>query len=85
MASCRFQSRHFLTIRKNSLQKKICVGTLTPPVGAILFAGCRTHQVKIEQITGMLMPFFAVILIGLLMITYIPALSMWLPNALGLA
>ena len=62
----------------------LCVGTLTPPVGAILFAGCRTHQVKIEQITGMLMPFFAVILISLLMITYIPVLSMWLPNALGL-
>ena len=63
----------------------LCVGTLTPPVGAILFAGCRTHQVKIEQITGMLLPFFAVILISLLMITYIPALSMWIPNALGLA
>ena len=63
----------------------LCVGTLTPPVGAILFAGCRTHQVKIEQITGMLMPFFVVILVSLLMITYIPALSMWLPNALGLA
>jgi len=26
----------------------LCVGTLTPPVGAILFAGCRTHNVKIE-------------------------------------
>ena len=33
----------------------------------------------------MLLPFFAVILISLLMITYIPALSMWIPNALGLA
>ena len=63
----------------------LCVGTLTPPVGAILFAGCRTHQVKIEQIIGMLMPFFVVILVSLLLITYIPWLSMFLPRALGLA
>ena len=62
----------------------LCVGTLTPPVGAILFAGCRTHQVKIEQIIGMLLPFFVVILISLLLITYVPALSMAIPNALGL-
>ena len=63
----------------------LCVGTLTPPVGAILFAGCRTHNVKIEQIIHMLLPFFIVILISLLLITYVPALSMWIPNALGLA
>lgn len=63
----------------------LCVGTLTPPVGAILFAGCRTHSVKIEQIIRMLLPFFAVILLVLLLITYVPALSMFIPNALGLA
>ncbi len=63
----------------------LCVGTLTPPVGAILFAGCRTHGVKIEQIIRMLLPFFAVILLVLLLITYVPWLSMFIPNALGLA
>lgn len=62
----------------------LCVGTLTPPVGAILFAGCRTHGVKIEQIIRMLLPFFAVILLVLLLITYVPWLSMFIPNALGL-
>ena len=62
----------------------LCVGTLTPPVGAILFAGCRTHGVKIEQIIKMLLPFFVVILISLLLITYVPALSMFIPKALGL-
>ena len=62
----------------------LCVGTLTPPVGAILFAGCRTHQVKIEQIIGMLLPFFIVILISLLLVTYVPWFTMALPNALGL-
>ena len=62
----------------------LCVGTLTPPVGAILFAGCRTHSVKIEQIIKMLLPFFVVILVSLLLITYVPALSMCIPKALGL-
>lgn len=62
----------------------LCVGTLTPPVGAILFAGCRTHGVKIEQIIKMLLPFFAVIFVSLLLITYVPALSMLIPEALGL-
>lgn len=62
----------------------LCVGTLTPPVGAILFAGCRVNGVKIEQIIKMLLPFFVVILISLLLVTYIPALTMSLPRALGL-
>ena len=62
----------------------LCVGTLTPPVGAILFAGCRTHGVKIEQIIKMLLPFFIVILVSLLLITYVPDLSMFIPKALGL-
>lgn len=62
----------------------LCVGTLTPPVGAILFAGCRTHGVKIEQIIKMLLPFFVVILVCLLLITYVPWLSMFIPQALGL-
>ncbi len=62
----------------------LCVGTLTPPVGAILFAGCRTHNVKIEQIIKMLLPFFAVIFVTLMLITYVPALSMFIPEALGL-
>lgn len=62
----------------------LCVGTLTPPVGAILFAGCRTHNVKIEQIIKMLLPFFAVIFVTLMLITYVPWLSMAIPTAMGL-
>ncbi len=62
----------------------LCVGTLTPPVGAILFAGCRTHKVKIEQIIGMLLPFFIVILASLLLVTYVPWFTMAIPTALDL-
>ena len=63
----------------------LCVGTLTPPVGAILFAGCRVNHVKIEQIIKMLLPFFAVIAISLLLVTYVPAITMTIPKLLGLA
>ena len=62
----------------------LCVGTLTPPVGAILFAGCRVNGVKIEQIIKMLLPFFAVIFICLMLVTYVPWFSMAIPTALGL-
>ena len=62
----------------------LCVGTLTPPVGAILFAGCRIANVKIEQVIKMLLPYFGVVLVCLILVTYIPFLSMAIPNALGL-
>ena len=62
----------------------LCVGTLTPPVGAILFAGCRIANVKIDQVIKPLLPFFGVVAVALLLVTFIPFLSMILPNALGL-
>ena len=62
----------------------LCVGTITPPVGAILFAGCKIGNVKIEQVIRMLLPFFGVVIVALLFVTFIPALSMALPTALGL-
>ena len=62
----------------------LCVGTLTPPVGAILFAGCKIANVKIEQVIKTLLPFFGVVLVALLLITYIPFFSLLIPKALGL-
>lgn len=62
----------------------LCVGTLTPPVGAILFAGCKIADVKIDQVIKTLLPFFGVVLVALLLITYIPFLSLVIPNALKL-
>ena len=62
----------------------LCVGTITPPVGAILFAGCKIGNVKIEQVIRLLLPFFAVVVITLLMVTFIPGLSLTIPSALGL-
>ncbi|MCL2146912.1 MAG: TRAP transporter large permease [Synergistaceae bacterium] len=62
----------------------LCVGTITPPVGAILFAGCKIGGVKIEQVFKLLLPYFAVVIISLMLVTYIPALSLFIPRMLGL-
>lgn len=62
----------------------LCVGTLTPPVGAILFAGCRIGNVKIEQVIKPLMPFFIVVLVSLILVTYVPFFSLILPQMLDL-
>ena len=63
----------------------LSVGTITPPVGTILFTGCKVGGVTIESIMKHLLPYFTVIIIALLLVTFIPALSMFLPMALGLA
>lgn len=62
----------------------LSVGTITPPVGNVLFIGCSVAHLEIEDVMKKIWPFFIAIFIGLLMITYIPALSMWLPTVLNL-
>ena len=62
----------------------LCVGTITPPVGAIMFAGCKIANVKIEYVIKRLVPYFAVVIFALLLVTYVPALSLAIPKALKL-
>ena len=62
----------------------LCVGTITPPVGAILFAGCKIANVKIEGVIRQLLPYFAIVCVALLLVTFIPFLSLAIPDALGL-
>ena len=62
----------------------LCIGTITPPVGSILFTGCKVGNVSIEAVMRQLLPYFLVILAGLLLVTYIPAVSMTLPTLSGL-
>lgn len=62
----------------------LCIGTITPPVGSILFTGCKVGGIKIEKVIRELLPYFGVILIALLLVTYIPSISMALPEAAGL-
>lgn len=62
----------------------LSLGTITPPVGPILFTGCKVGKIAIEDVIKTLLPFFLVITIVLMLVTYIPAISMWLPLTLGL-
>ncbi|MCM3390178.1 TRAP transporter large permease [Ureibacillus chungkukjangi] len=62
----------------------LSIGTITPPVGPVLFIGARVAKLKIEQVIRPLIPFFAVTVVVLLLVTYIPQLSLWLPQLLGL-
>jgi tripartite ATP-independent transporter DctM subunit len=56
------------------------IGLLTPPVGAVLFVGSAVAKLKIEAVVQALYPFFGAMLLVLAMVTYVPAISLWLPN-----
>ena len=60
----------------------LSIGLLTPPVGGLLFVGSAVGKVSIEQLTKALFPFFGVLLGILAAVTYIPALSLWLPGVM---
>lgn len=59
-------------------------GTITPPVGNVLFVGCSLAKQRLENVMKSLVPFFVAIFISLMLVTYIPALSEWLPTTLSL-
>ncbi|MEE9368519.1 MAG: TRAP transporter large permease subunit [Pontiella sp.] len=51
----------------------------TPPVGTCLFIGCGVGKTTIAKVTPTMLPFFGAMIIALMVITYIPAVSLWLP------
>lgn len=55
------------------------IGLVTPPVGTSLIVGCSIARVPIERATRDLLPFYAVMVVVLMIVTYVPALSMALP------
>lgn len=61
----------------------LCVGLCTPPVGNALFVGCSVGKTTIERATKALIPLYATMIVGLLLVTYIPALSTFLPGLMG--
>src|SRR5947208_3003273 len=60
------------------------IGLITPPVGPTLFVGCAIGKVTIEQVSKELWPFYGAMCMALLIITYVPAISLWLPSLLKL-
>lgn len=61
----------------------LCIGTITPPVGTTLFVGVKVGGVKIETVMKQLLIYFAAIFIVLMLVTYIPQISLWLPKLMG--
>ncbi|HJC10134.1 TRAP transporter large permease [Blautia sp. An46] len=61
----------------------LCIGTITPPVGTTLFVGVKVGKVKIETVFRQLLWYFLAIFIVLMLVTYIPQLSLWLPSLMG--
>lgn len=60
----------------------LCIGIATPPVGSTLFVAARVANVPLAQLTRPLLPMFAFLIASLLLVTYVPALSLWLPQVL---
>jgi tripartite ATP-independent transporter DctM subunit len=62
----------------------LSIGLVSPPVGSVLFVACAVAKVKLEQLLRPLLPMYAAMIVVLLLVTYVPAISEWLPNAVGL-
>ena len=59
------------------------IGLLTPPVGAVLFIGSAVAKLPMEKVVKATLPFYLCMILALLLITFIPGISMWLPSVLS--
>jgi tripartite ATP-independent transporter DctM subunit len=62
----------------------LCIGLCTPPVGTCLFVGCGVGQTTIVKVVRPLLPFFVAMIIALMLVTYIPEISLFIPKLLKL-
>ncbi len=62
----------------------LCIGLCTPPVGTCLFIGCGVGKTTIAKVTKTMIPFFLAMIAALMVITYIPKVSLWMPVQTGL-
>lgn len=61
----------------------LCIGLCTPPVGTCLFLGCGIAETTVTKVIRHILPFFVAMIIALLLCTFLPQISMWLPGRLG--
>ena len=80
---CDLLNRQTLPPQHNRIAN-LCIGLCTPPVGTCLFLGCGVGKTTIAKITPFMIPFFLAMFVGLMLITYVPWIPMWLPRLLGL-
>lgn len=62
----------------------LCVGNITPPVGSALFVGSSVANVRVENVAIKLIPYFIVLIIVMMIITFVPQISLFLPNLFNL-
>ena len=62
----------------------LMIGLMTPPLGMVLFVLARISKLSVERATMAILPWLIPLLLGLVAITYIPALTLWLPQQMGL-
>jgi TRAP-type C4-dicarboxylate transport system permease large subunit len=58
------------------------IGLITPPVGTVQFVGCAIGGIPVEKAMKTIWPFYGALLLALLAVTYVPAVTLWLPEAL---
>jgi tripartite ATP-independent transporter DctM subunit len=58
----------------------LCIGLCTPPVGSVLFVGCSVAGISISKVIRPLLPLFIAMVMALILVTYLPGLSLWLPD-----
>jgi TRAP-type C4-dicarboxylate transport system permease large subunit len=63
----------------------LMIGLLHPPLGMVLFVLARVAKLSVERTTMAILPWLVPLLLALIAITYIPALTLWLPHTMGLA
>ena len=61
----------------------LCIGLCTPPVGSVLFVGISVAKTSVEKVVKPLFPLFLAMIVALILITYIPEITLWLPRKLG--
>ena len=66
------------------LTVNVAIGQITPPVGVNLYVACNIADLSLTDISKSIMPFLLASIVALILITYIPALSLWLPSVLGM-
>jgi len=58
----------------------VMIGAITPPVGTIMYVVCALGKISIPEFAKEVWPFVIALVIALLIVTYVPILSLWLPN-----
>ena len=62
----------------------LCIGLCTPPVGTVLFVGVGVAKTSIAGVLRPLLPLYAAMIVALILVTYVPGITLWLPRLLGL-